>query len=163
VDSDEGKLGTKAFLPVDTPGVNFKTGLLAGFSEGFEEVMAVDIIKVNVFLTVSSAHDVIDGSGIFDSELARHCTGVWRLRRADSSVKLWFDPFIVQPSLEAWANMYSVSVDDYNKLISRSSRKEIERENPVPGFASCVQVIGSRQIVVFRSFFNAYIEGSYNV
>ena len=72
MDSDEGKLGTKAFLPVDTPGVNFKTGLLAGFSEGLEEVLTIHIIKVNVFLAVSPAHDVIDGCGIFDSELARH-------------------------------------------------------------------------------------------
>jgi len=73
VDSDEGKLGTKAFLPVDTPppGVNFKTGLLAGFSEGLEEVLTIHIIKVNVFLAVSPAHDVVDGPGIFDSELAR--------------------------------------------------------------------------------------------
>jgi len=53
-------------------GMNFKAGLLTGFSEGFKKVLAIHIIEVDVFLAVSPAHDVADGSGIFDSQLARH-------------------------------------------------------------------------------------------
>jgi hypothetical protein len=62
----------KLFYLLTPLGVNFKTGLLAGFSEGLEEVLTIDIIEVEIFLAVSPAHDVIDGSWIFDSELARH-------------------------------------------------------------------------------------------
>src|SRR5437868_3824995 len=47
-------------------GVDFKTSLLAGFSQGFEEVLAIHLIEVDILLAISPAHDMVNGSGIFD-------------------------------------------------------------------------------------------------
>ena len=48
-------------------GVHLPTGFLTGLSQGFEEVLPVHIVQVNVFPAVPAAHDVVNGSGVLDS------------------------------------------------------------------------------------------------
>ena len=51
---------------------HLKTGFVAGFGQGFEKILPIDVIQENSFPPIAPAHDVINGSGIFDSRLARH-------------------------------------------------------------------------------------------
>ena len=47
-------------------------GLLADFSEGLYKVLAIHIIQEDILTPVSTAHDVVEGAWIFDSQLAWH-------------------------------------------------------------------------------------------
>ena len=53
-------------------GVDLQASLLAGFGQRLEKILSVHIVHVDILSAVSTAQDVINGSGIFDSELARH-------------------------------------------------------------------------------------------
>jgi hypothetical protein len=56
----------------ETISVNLPTGLLAGLGQGFEEIVPVYIVQKNVLTPVSSAHDVIHRSRIFNPQGAWH-------------------------------------------------------------------------------------------
>src|SRR2546423_8296247 len=53
-------------------GVHLPAGLFARFSQGRQKAVAVVVVLEDVFAATSAIDEVIDGSGIFDSELARH-------------------------------------------------------------------------------------------
>ena len=53
-------------------GMDLETGFRAGFGQRFEEIVAINIGFVDVLLAVATAHDVVDGAGILDSELSWH-------------------------------------------------------------------------------------------
>jgi hypothetical protein len=52
--------------------VDLETGFLAGFGQGLEKILTIHVIQENRLAPVSPAHDVVDGSGIFNARLARH-------------------------------------------------------------------------------------------
>jgi hypothetical protein len=45
-----------------TIGMHFEAGLLAGFGEGLQEVLSVDVVLENVLPAVPAAHDMADGT-----------------------------------------------------------------------------------------------------
>jgi hypothetical protein len=53
-------------------GVDLETGLLAGFGQSLEKILTIHVIQENRLAPVSPAHDVVDGSGIFNARLVRH-------------------------------------------------------------------------------------------
>src|SRR5712671_7139278 len=55
-----------------TIGMHLPASLFARFSQGREKAVAVVVILEDVFATIAAIDEVIDGSRIFDSELARH-------------------------------------------------------------------------------------------
>jgi hypothetical protein len=52
--------------------MHLEIGIVASLGQRLEKVAPVPIIQVNVFLAASTAQDVVDGSSILDSDLARH-------------------------------------------------------------------------------------------
>jgi hypothetical protein len=52
--------------------MDLECGLLAGFSQGFEEILPVHIIQKNIFAPVAPAHHMVNGIGILDSHFSRH-------------------------------------------------------------------------------------------
>ena len=50
-------------------GVNVPARFLAGF---LEKILPVHIVNEDVLTTITAIHDVIDGAGVFDSQLAQH-------------------------------------------------------------------------------------------
>jgi hypothetical protein len=75
--------------------------------------LPVHIVQVNVLLAITPAHDVIDRSRIFDSELARHARNFAEngAPRQSKSVKLWFDPFTLDFPTALGHGRYSVKAD----------------------------------------------------
>ena len=59
-------------VPHQAIGVHLKTGLLTGFRQRLEKVLAIDIIVENVLPPVPAAHHVVDRPRILDANLARH-------------------------------------------------------------------------------------------
>jgi hypothetical protein len=57
-----------------TPGVDLPIGFFAGLAEGFEEQLAVFGAAEDLLLMVAAIHDVVDGSGILDSDFSGHRT-----------------------------------------------------------------------------------------
>jgi hypothetical protein len=53
-------------------GVNEPIGLDAGLVECAEEQLVINIIAEDGFTSISSIHDVVDRSGIFDAQLTGH-------------------------------------------------------------------------------------------
>ena len=47
-------------------------GFLAGFSQGLEQVLAIDVVQVDSLAAVAPAHDVVDGTRVLDAQLAWH-------------------------------------------------------------------------------------------
>src|SRR2546423_7781475 len=47
-------------------------GLFAGFSQGRQKAAAVEVVLENVFTTIATIHEMVDGSRIFNPQLARH-------------------------------------------------------------------------------------------
>jgi len=78
-----------------TISVDLEAGFLTRLGQGLEEIVAVPLIQKDRFPAVSPAEEMINGPGIFDSDLARH-----RLDsppspsppQAQKCPKLWFDP-----------------------------------------------------------------------
>src|SRR2546423_1510492 len=50
-------------------------GLFAGFSQGGQKAAAVEVVLENVFTTIAAIHEMVDGSRIFNPQLARHGGG----------------------------------------------------------------------------------------
>jgi hypothetical protein len=78
------------------PGMDLKAGLLAGFSKGFEEILTINIIVKDVFPSISTAHHVINGAGISNSDFPGHFVKINRARRLRQSNVL------VTPFLDVW-------------------------------------------------------------
>jgi hypothetical protein len=55
-----------------TIGMNLKASLLASFSEGFEEILMIDIIVEDVFPAIPTAHQVINGAWILNRNFPGH-------------------------------------------------------------------------------------------
>jgi hypothetical protein len=52
--------------------MHLPAGLLAGFRQGLQKILPVDIVKEDIFPPVTPAQDMIDGTWILDSNLAGH-------------------------------------------------------------------------------------------
>jgi hypothetical protein len=53
-------------------GMRQKAGLLAGLGQGLEKILPVHVVEENWFPAIPAAHDMVDRSGIFNAQLARH-------------------------------------------------------------------------------------------
>jgi hypothetical protein len=91
-------------IPHQTIAVNLEPGLLASLGQGLEKFMAIPVIQEDRIFAVPSAQDVIDRSGIFNSQWTRHDQNPalarldpqaqkWTKLRFDPFTKLRFDPF----------------------------------------------------------------------
>jgi hypothetical protein len=49
-----------------------ETGLVAGFGEGFQEVLPIDVAGKYVLPAVAAAHDVVKGIGVLDAHEPWH-------------------------------------------------------------------------------------------
>jgi len=76
-----GQLGLT--IALKAPRVDLPLGLQADFGEGGEEQFAVVIVFKNVVALIAAIHDVVDVTGIFDSQWAGHGS---TLSKARSSV-----------------------------------------------------------------------------
>jgi hypothetical protein len=45
---------------------------LAGFGQGLEEVLAVNVVQEDVLTAVAAAHDLVHGARILNARLTRH-------------------------------------------------------------------------------------------
>ncbi len=52
--------------------MNLETGLLACFRQGLEEVLPVHVAGKNALPPVATAHHVVNGTWIYDSQLPWH-------------------------------------------------------------------------------------------
>ena len=50
-----------------TKGMNLEAGFLAGLAQGFDEIMAIALIKEDGFATISPAQDMIDRAGVLNA------------------------------------------------------------------------------------------------
>src|SRR3989454_6446767 len=64
-------------------GMHLETSLLASLGQGFEEILAVHIIVINLLATITATHQVVDCPSIFnshhpphDNETAKHPPGM---------------------------------------------------------------------------------------
>jgi hypothetical protein len=55
-----------------TVGVHLPAGLLAGCPQGPEKISSIQIIAKNLLTPIASAHQVVNGSLVLNSQLARH-------------------------------------------------------------------------------------------
>jgi hypothetical protein len=53
-------------------GMHLKTSLLARLGQGLEKIVPIHIIQENLVPAVASAHDMVNGSGVLNSEFAWH-------------------------------------------------------------------------------------------
>ena len=82
-------------------GMNLSCGFLTRLGQGFEKVLPIHVIQKDVFAAVATAHHMINGIGIFDSDLARHFRDKRSFPRSHESrnepcyglTPLWVDPF----------------------------------------------------------------------
>jgi hypothetical protein len=68
---------------------------LASLAQSFEKIVTIHIVMVNVFPAIAPAHDVINGSSVFDSQLARHGPEPAPITSIVNALsgKVWVDPF----------------------------------------------------------------------
>ena len=52
--------------------MHLPAGLLAGLSQGFNEVLPVNVVREYLLAPVASAHNVIHGPGVLNAQFARH-------------------------------------------------------------------------------------------
>ena len=52
--------------------MNLELGFDTRLGEGLQEILAIHVIKEDVTPAIASAHYVVDGSWVLDSNLARH-------------------------------------------------------------------------------------------
>jgi hypothetical protein len=50
-----------------TKGMNLEAGFLAGLAQGFDEIMAIGLIKEDGFTTICQAQDMIDRAGVLNA------------------------------------------------------------------------------------------------
>jgi hypothetical protein len=55
-----------------TKGMNLEAGFLAGLAQGFDEIMAIALIKEDGFATISPAQDMIDRAGVLNADGTCH-------------------------------------------------------------------------------------------
>jgi hypothetical protein len=55
-------------------GMHLPTGPLAGFGQRFNKPVTIRIVRKDSFAAVAAVHEMIDGAGILEAELARHGT-----------------------------------------------------------------------------------------
>ena len=74
-------------------GMHLPAGLQAGFSECLEEILAVNIVEIDVFAPIAAAQHVVNGTGILDPDLTWHGRRMMGdgARKQDQT-KLWVDP-----------------------------------------------------------------------
>jgi hypothetical protein len=51
--------------------MNFKSGLLAGLRQGFQEILSVHVVQ-EIFSPIPATHHVINGSWVLNSQLPWH-------------------------------------------------------------------------------------------
>src|SRR5450756_385012 len=61
----------------ETEGVDLPVSLGAGFGEGLEETLAIQVVVENRFPSIPTIHHMVDRAGIFDAQLPRH--GRWSI------------------------------------------------------------------------------------
>jgi hypothetical protein len=52
--------------------MHLPAGFLAGFGQGLEEIVPVNIIQEDILTPVSTTHDVVHRTRVFNAQLARH-------------------------------------------------------------------------------------------
>jgi hypothetical protein len=52
--------------------MHFPAGFLAGFGQGLEEIVPVNVIQEDILTPVSTTHDVVHCTRVFNAQLARH-------------------------------------------------------------------------------------------
>jgi len=52
--------------------MHLPAGLLAGLSQGFNEVLPVNVVQEYLLPPLASAHNVIHGPGVLNAQFARH-------------------------------------------------------------------------------------------
>ena len=52
--------------------MHLPAGLLAGLSQGFNEVLPVNVVQEYLLAPVALAHNVIHGPGVLNAQFARH-------------------------------------------------------------------------------------------
>ena len=67
-----------------TSGVDVPVGFCAGLAQRLEEPLPIQIVLENGFASIAAIHDVVDGAGILDAQLATHAPA---LPQAATSVK----------------------------------------------------------------------------
>src|SRR5438874_820848 len=67
-----------------TPGVDLPVRFGASLGQRLEEPLTVQIVVENGFAPIAAIHDVVDGAGILDAQLATHAPS---LLQAATSVK----------------------------------------------------------------------------
>jgi hypothetical protein len=55
-----------------TPGVDLPVRFCTGLAERLEEPLSIQIVVENGFAPIAAIHDVVDGAGILDAQLATH-------------------------------------------------------------------------------------------
>ncbi len=73
----------------ETIGVHLPTGLLTGLAQGLEEPVPVLIVVEDLLAAVATVHQVVDGSRILHSKLARHR---WQRAREGQNVNSYDRP-----------------------------------------------------------------------
>ena len=53
-------------------GMNLPSGFLTRLGQGLEKVLPIHVVQKDVFAAVATVHHMINGTGIFDSDFARH-------------------------------------------------------------------------------------------
>ena len=67
--------------------------LLTRLGQRLEEILPVHIIQKNVLPPVATAHDVVIGPRIFNTDFARHPVD-FQAHTGQGKTKLWVDPFL---------------------------------------------------------------------
>ena len=52
--------------------MHLPAGFLAGFGQGLEEIVPVNVIQEDILTPVSTTHDVVDRTWVFNAQLAGH-------------------------------------------------------------------------------------------
>ncbi len=68
----QGTVMSIVMVAHQTESMDLPICLLTRFSEGFDEVVALHVVKEDVVPLIAAAHHVIDGTGIFDSHFPGH-------------------------------------------------------------------------------------------
>src|SRR5437899_997447 len=67
-----------------TPGMHLPVGLGAGFGEGGQKTLPVQVVVENGLTPIPAIHDVVHGPGILNTEFAAHAA---RLANSSAAVK----------------------------------------------------------------------------
>jgi len=80
--------------------VDYPTGAVAAFAQGFQESPAIQIVPADGFEVIASIHHVVNGPGKFDAWRSRHaCFIAARLVWVKTNNKKRTDPFLTKSEL----------------------------------------------------------------